>query len=385
MKEQFMRLFQIPLPVQAEFRRDMLRKNQLSLLVICIMIIGMELFNIARVLLWSKSGLGTLNNRIYFGLYCLLLAVSLLYLLLCRGLREADKKIRWGLQYGMALFALLWHVCINAYDLMRDPAAQTSIYTTAVLGLAVFIQMPIPYGIVTYVLAYGMFIGLAGSIVSAGDLINLSITTIVALAVSLTSSRHAVIMATQRIEMAQSNRRLHELSQMDPLTGLLNTAAFRSRVEHQLASGTDASEIALIILDMDDFKAVNDGYGHPCGDYVLKVTAIKLQAQFPDAIGIARIGGDEFMAALSDVSAEEIHKTALQLIRDVSLIRWRGQELSTCCSLGVCRARCSDVSYDILYEAADKALYQAKAAGKGRCILHQFGTPALDSVAPNPT
>ena len=342
------------------------------------MIIGMELFNIARVLFWSKSGLGTLNNRIYFGLYCLLLVVSVLYLLLCGLLRQMDEKIRWRLQYGMALFALLWHVCINAYDLMRNPEAQTGIYTTAVLGLAVFIQMPSLYCLATYVLAYGLFMVLAGPILDTGALVNLTITTIVALAVSLTSCRHAVIMISQRIEMTRSNQRLHELSQMDPLTGLLNTTAFRHRVEQYLAASEPTSMIALIMLDMDDFKAVNDGFGHPCGDYVLKVIALKLQAQFPDALGIARIGGDEFMIALADASGAEINKAASQLIRDVTLLRWRGQDMKVCCSLGVCRARASSAYYDTLYEIADQALYQAKADGKGRCILRELVTAKPD-------
>ena len=368
----------MPPQVQSEFQQDALRKNRLSLLVICIMIIGMELFNIARVLFWSKSGLGTLNNRIYFGLYCLLLVVSVLYLLLCGLLRQMDEKIRWRLQYGMALFALLWHVCINAYDLMRNPEAQTGIYTTAVLGLAVFIQMPSLYCLATYVLAYGLFMVLAGPILDTGALVNLTITTIVALAVSLTSSRHAVIMISQRIEMTRSNQRLHELSQMDPLTGLLNTTAFRHRVEQYLAASEPTSMIALIMLDMDDFKAVNDGFGHPCGDYVLKVIALKLQAQFPDALGIARIGGDEFMIALADASGAEINKAASQLIRDVTLLRWRGQDMKVCCSLGVCRARASSAYYDTLYEIADQALYQAKADGKGRCILRELVTAKPD-------
>ena len=136
--------------------------------------------------------------------------------------------------------------------------------------------------------------------------------------------------------------------------------------------------IALIMLDMDDFKAVNDGFGHPCGDYVLKVIALKLQAQFPDALGIARIGGDEFMIALADASGAEINKAASQLIRDVTLLRWRGQDMKVCCSLGVCRARASSAYYDTLYEIADQALYQAKADGKGRCILRELVTAKPD-------
>ena len=74
--------FRIPTEIRAEFWQDTLQKNQLSLLVICLMILGMELFNMARVLFWSDSGLGTLNNRIYFSMYCALCLAAVLYLLL---------------------------------------------------------------------------------------------------------------------------------------------------------------------------------------------------------------------------------------------------------------------------------------------------------------
>ena len=369
MGDSLRRFFSIPPRIRPEFLKNTLQKNRLSLLVICIMVVCMELFNMARVLFWSNSGLRTANNRFYFTLYCLLLADAFLYLLLRQLLRKRSAGAQWILQYSTALFMLLWHVCVNAYDLMRDPQAQTGIYTTAVLGLAVFIQMPGLCSLVTYGLAYGLFMGLVGPILEAGDLVNLSFTTIVALAVSLTSCRHAVCMISQQMELERTNQKLHAQSRTDPLTGLLNTAAFRERAEAHLAAAEAAT--ALMILDMDDFKSVNDGFGHPCGDYLLKVAALRFQAQFPEAVAVARIGGDEFMAALSGVPAEEIRQSVRQLIQDVSLIRWRGLDVGACCSVGVCIAG-SPASYDAMYEAADAALYRAKAAGKGRCALRDL-------------
>src|SRR5699024_9130206 len=112
---------------------------------ICVIIFVVELFNIARVLFWSVSGLQTLNNRIYFVMYCLLLLVPVLYALLWRRLKRASPKRQWVVQYTMVVFILIMNVCINAYDLMGNPMGQTSIYTTAVLGIAMFIQMPMQY------------------------------------------------------------------------------------------------------------------------------------------------------------------------------------------------------------------------------------------------
>lgn len=238
------------------------------------------------------------------------------------------------------------------------------------LGLAVFIQMPGLYSFLTYGAAYGLFMALAGSILSSGDRLNLTFTTIVALAVSLTNCRHAVVTISQRREIDQMNHRLQDLVRKDPLTGILNKTVFQRRIELHLAEAGE--ETALLILDLDDFKSVNDLHGHPCGDYVLKETALELQAHFPEAVGVGRIGGDEFAVALSGVSSGAIKSTAEQLIQDISRIRWRGQPLGACCSLGVCRTSRPGVTYEALYGEADRALYQAKAEGKGRCLLREL-------------
>lgn len=369
------RFFQIPSEIRAEFWQDTLRKNHLSLQVICIIIFAMESLNMFRVLFRSSSGLGTLNNRIYFTMYLLLWMSAAIYLFLWRLLRRCSPRRRWFAQYGTVLFALLWHAGLNAYDLMRNSDAEITVIVTSMLAISVFIQMPIAHSIVAYGLSYGLFMGLAGGLLSGGRLVNLTITTIVSMAVSMTSFRHAVVTVSQHKKIDQMNQKLQELVQKDPLTGLMNTAAFRSRVESYLASASADSETLLLILDLDDFKGINDGFGHPCGDYVLQETAIKLRALFPDAIGAARIGGDEFMLALTDTSPEEVERSFSQFALEMEQLSWRGQALSAGCSIGACKVSYTGITYDELYDAADRALYQAKSLGKGRFICHELATP----------
>ena len=128
--------------MKPEFLAAAQRHNRLSLLVICVMIFGMELFNMARVLFWSASGLGTLNNRIYFAFYSSLFLAAALYLLLAWLLRRRAPGVKLALQYACAAFCLVWHVCMNAYDILAGHSLETGIYLTAVLGMGVFILMP---------------------------------------------------------------------------------------------------------------------------------------------------------------------------------------------------------------------------------------------------
>ena len=102
--------FTIPSEIMPEFWRTALSRNRVSLLVICVMIFGMELFNMARVLFWSNSGLGTLNNRIYFGFYLSLFLAAAICLILGCVFRIQRLAVSQFIQYGSVLFFLWWHV-----------------------------------------------------------------------------------------------------------------------------------------------------------------------------------------------------------------------------------------------------------------------------------
>ena len=213
--------------VKPEFLAAAQRHNRLSLLVICVMIFGMELFNMARVLFWSASRLGTLNNRIYFAFYSSLFLAAALYLLLAWLLRRRAPGVKLALQYACAAFCLVWHVGMNAYDILAGHSLETGIYLTAVLGMGVFILMPAWLSFALHGAAYLLFMALAAPSLDSGQLINLSFASIVALAVSLTNCRHHAVVIAQRQEIPSINERLQVLVQRDPLTGLLNKTAFQ--------------------------------------------------------------------------------------------------------------------------------------------------------------
>ena len=365
MRQAVWQFLRIPPEIREEFWQNSLQKNRLSLLVICIMIFGMELYNMARVLFLSSSGLGTLNNRIYFGMYCSLLLAAALSLALQQLTRRASSGVQWAVQYVSVLFFFLWHICLNAYDLFRDPQAEIGLYYTAVLGLSVFILMPAAPALLMHGSAYALLMALSGRILSGGDRVNITCTAIVALAMSLTNAHHHATVIAQRLEISRMNEKLQSLARRDPLTGLLNKSAFQQCAEPCLRSG----EAVLLIADLDDFKSVNDRFGHPCGDFVLKEAAHCVEAAFPDALGLSRIGGDEFAVLLGAADARSLEAAARDLIRRVSRITWHGQSVGAGCSIGGCRAGAGGISYQALYSETDRALYEAKARGKGQFFL----------------
>lgn len=361
----------IPAEIRLEFWQDSLQKNRLSLLMISTMIFGMELFNIVRVLFFSASGLRSVNNRIYFGMYCLLIMGAALALLLQHLLRRAPLRTQWGVQAGAAGYFLLWHIGFNVYDLARNPTAGVYLFLTAIVGLAMFIQMPYAMSTFYFGLGYAVFMVLSAPMLDMGSIINLTMTTIVMLAISFTRCRHAVIELCQRREIAQINEQLQQMLQKDPLTGLLNKTAAQARIAHNLESCAPEETFLLFMMDLDNFKFINDHYGHPCGDHVLVETARRLRSVFFDAVCAGRIGGDEFLVLLSADGGEHEARSR-QLLEELSNIRWMEQPLDVACSIGVLRVARPGARYEQLYAAVDAALYEAKQRGKSCCCFREI-------------
>ena len=156
----------------------------------------------------------------------------------------------------------------------------------------------------------------------------------------------------------------------DSLTGLLNHAAFRSDLELKLLQGK--CRIVMLMMDMDHFKEYNDTYGHHNGDKYLILMAQTLEAALRKEDRACRMGGDEFAAALlfqPDVSEEKIQER-VRMIFDKINLTLKAVEGGSGLSMGVAFAE-PELTFNQLYELADKALYQAKESGRGRCVFYK--------------
>jgi diguanylate cyclase (GGDEF)-like protein len=154
---------------------------------------------------------------------------------------------------------------------------------------------------------------------------------------------------------------------LDPLTGLLNRASLESRVQEieQQARLTDGA-VALVLLDLDRFKRVNDEYGHERGDAVLRDAAYEIRTALRSFELVYRIGGEEFLLLLPGTDLEGGIETAERVRSAVA--EGRPGELELTLSAGVATAAGELVRYDDLFRAADLALLRAKREGRDRVV-----------------
>ena len=158
---------------------------------------------------------------------------------------------------------------------------------------------------------------------------------------------------------------LLEKSKQDVLTNLLNKENARIRIEEHLADRKDSEHSAMLLVDLDNFKYVNDRYGHMFGDAVLCEVASLIRKHFrPDDV-VARIGGDEFLVFLKNVTPDLVRKRCTSLLNTIksrldNLIR----EGNVSGSIGAAFVPVHANDYTELFQKADKALYMSKNAGK---------------------
>lgn len=175
---------------------------------------------------------------------------------------------------------------------------------------------------------------------------------------------------------ARYHDEIYQLATMDPLTGLYNRRHFLELLDRELArSASHARPLALLIVDLDHFKSINDLHGHPAGDVVLRQVSAALDACMRDDAILARIGGEEFAAILPEHGIDAATEFAQRLCAAVAALALDPQAGArrVTVSIGVANWRAGMALVGDLMRAADAQLYRAKQSGRNRVCSEAVG------------
>jgi diguanylate cyclase (GGDEF)-like protein len=169
------------------------------------------------------------------------------------------------------------------------------------------------------------------------------------------------------VALMRSDMEYRSRAVIDPLTGMLNRAALRIRADELAQQAAITGDpVGLIVVDVDNFKAVNDGHGHPTGDAVLKGVAYRLRKELRAFDLAYRIGGEEFLMLLPGADAARATEVAERLCEAVRAEPCAGVRVTVSCGAGA-SAPGSAFDYDATFAAADEAVFEAKKNGRN-CV-----------------
>lgn len=184
-------------------------------------------------------------------------------------------------------------------------------------------------------------------------------------------------MAASHDALAEANAQLQSLAKLDGLTGVMNHRSLMEFLSTQMRrSSVVGSPSSVILMDVDNFKSLNDQYGHIAGDEALRCIANVLRQSCPRDAGVGRYGGEEFMMVIPGASESSALAVAEELRQRIQMAKTSSRPVTV--SVGVSTVYSLSKSEQTLIDEADKALYQAKRTGKNR-VIH-FGHGLMESA-----
>jgi diguanylate cyclase (GGDEF)-like protein len=174
-------------------------------------------------------------------------------------------------------------------------------------------------------------------------------------------------MSETQLALARINDELEMKANVDVLTRLWSRRAIFEIAEAERLAADATTRLAVLIVDLDHFKSINDTLGHPAGDEVLRASAQRLRASVRGEDAVGRIGGDEFLILVIDADAEDLAAMAerIRASQAEPLIEFDEHSIALTCSIGYAIGSASD-PFDALVALADQALYRAKSKGRDR-------------------
>jgi len=192
--------------------------------------------------------------------------------------------------------------------------------------------------------------------------------------------RYLIHVVDDVTERRQANEKIAHLAHYDALTDLPNRVLFREQIERELQKAAEGGQFALLYIDIDEFKGINDSLGHHVGDELLKSVAARIRGCIKENDLIARLGGDEFAVIQTAIAGKADVVDFVMRLHDTIRQPYHclGHQLSTDASIGIALAPQDGTDLDQLIKSADLAMYGAKAEGRR---TYRFFEPSMDASA----
>lgn len=371
-------IFYCPDDLREAFYGIAAKKNHYILLILSIISIVVEALNILVTVFATENGLRDASGKFHFVAYFCLFVIGILYLVSRKWLSKFKKASFHVDSVYISLF-LFWQIGVTILNARLFGIAEISTIVISVMVFGtLFLHMPhymIPHVLLSYVLiVLGTF-----EYQTLYGLINVTIASVFACVTSVNRYLNFIEVLNQKFHVEDANNILKsdivaqrelidELKneiQKDPLTKVLNKSAIEQKIARYIQGEERGQHSVLILADFYRFKRINDKFGHPCGDYVLKEFAYILEEAFRDwDPWIGRIGGDEFLLFIREIDEIELYRACDKVHAHMQSVTWKGIFLNSRVSIGAVSAKPDETDYFELYGKVDKAMYTAKNSGE---------------------
>lgn len=329
------------------------------------------------------------NDSRFFILHLLILFVSIVGLIVIKILTKNDET-KFNSMYNfliviLTILLLSLIAIINGLDQVK-PSYISSVFIANIIIFSGVIILRSPLNLFVYLIPFLTYLGaLVVFEPNTESLIPNSINGLIfflaAILISTTIYNYHYEEITKNIILEETNFKLHYMSNHDPLTGLLNRRSFRIQVAEKMRIITETKEVAaLILVDIDHFKHMNDQFGHPIGDIVLTEVSHILMEHVKVTDLVTRWGGEEFLIFVFQTSIDEAYALAnnIRLAIQNKVVLADKFQIKITASFGVSLLKDNfSNSFDTSYKAADAALYQAKKQGRNQVVIVSLDTEEI--------
>ncbi len=282
----------------------------------------------------------------------------------------------------VVVIGMVFCIAVVAIDQWITPNITPFLIVCMIAGLAIYLRPLVAAGL--YAASYaGYFFAMGLTQVNPVLLLSNRLNGVAAcvlgfaLSVLLWRKFTTITLQQQLLENANTDlqekqRELERLTRLDGLTGLFNRNTFVELTKKELdRAQRQGTATAILLMDLDHFKRVNDTWGHPAGDAVLKHAAMVASTTVRSTDLVGRLGGEEFIVLLPGTSIEAARKLAekIRMRLEGEAATWNDTRMAITVSIGISGTTASEKqSFEVLYHDADKALYVAKQRGRNRVI-----------------